>query len=147
MKPLPHQKVFFTRIQYSNPYHLFTNQTYLLEPDAEVLLVCGIANPEPLKKALTTFVSTYELLAYSDHHIFNTDDLKEIKKYFSKIKNEKKIILTTEKDGVRLVKYEKELREMPVYVFPIAHEFLFGQEREFEEAMLQYVESFKRSQD
>jgi tetraacyldisaccharide 4'-kinase len=147
LKPLPHQKVFFTRIQYSNPYHLFTSQTYLLEPDAEVLLVCGIANPEPLKKALTTFVSTYELLAYRDHHIFNTDDLKEIKKFFSRIKNEKKIILTTEKDGVRLAKYEKELREMPVYVFPMAHQFLFGQEREFEEAMLQYVESFKRSQD
>jgi tetraacyldisaccharide 4'-kinase len=72
------------------------------------------------------------------------DDLKEIKKSFSKIKGKKKIIITTEKDGVRLAKYEKELREMPVYVFPIAHEFLFEQERDFEKEVLQYIESFKK---
>jgi len=143
LKPLPNQKVYFTRIQYGNPYQLFTGDPYLLEPDCEVLLVCGIANPAPLKEALTGYVSSYELLAYRDHHIFNLDDLKEIKKSFSKIKNKKKIIVTTEKDGVRLAKYEKELKEMPVYVFPIAHEFLFGEERDFENEVLQYIESFK----
>ena len=143
LKPLPNQKVYFTRIQYGNPYQLFTGDPYLLEPDCEVLLVCGIANPALLKEALTGYVSSYELLAYRDHHIFNLDDLKEIKKSFSKIKNKKKIIVTTEKDGVRLAKYEKELKEMPVYVFPIAHEFLFGEERDFENEVLQYIESFK----
>jgi tetraacyldisaccharide 4'-kinase len=145
LKPLPHQKVYFTKIQYGDPYHLFTGAPYFLEPDCEVLLVCGIANPAPLKEALTSYVSTYELLTYRDHHIFNLDDLKEIKRSFSKIKSKKKIIVTTEKDGVRLAKYEKELREMPVYVFPIAHEFLFGQERDFENEVLQYIESFKKT--
>ena len=144
LKPLSYQKVYFTKIQYSSLYHLFTNEPYFLEPDCEVLLVCGIANPAPLKEALTSYVSTYELLTYRDHHIFNLDDLKEIKKSFSKIKGKKKIIITTEKDGVRLAKYEKELREMPVYVFPIAHEFLFEQERDFEKEVLQYIESFKK---
>ena len=144
LKPLPYQKIYFTRIQYGSLYHLFTREPYFLEPDCEVLLICGIANPAPLKEALTSYVSTYELLTYRDHHIFNLDDLKEIKKSFSKIKGKKKIIVTTEKDGVRLAKYEKELREMPVYVFPIAHEFLFGQERDFEKEVLQYIESFKR---
>lgn len=145
LKPLSSQKVFFTTFQYGSPYHLFTKQPCTLDPQAEVLLVCGIANPEPLKQALTANVSTYELLRYQDHHIFNSDDLKEIKKSFSKMKNEKKIILTTEKDGVRLAKYEKELKEMPVYVFPVAHQFLFEQGIEFENAILQYIESFKKA--
>ena len=144
LQPLPYQKIYFTRIQYNGPYHLFTGAPYVLEPDSEVLLVCGIANPAPLKEALSSYVSSYELLAYRDHHIFNLDDLKEIKATFSKIKNKNKIIITTEKDGVRLAKFEKELKEMPVYVLPIAHEFLFGQEREFENEVLQYIESFKK---
>ena len=144
LQPLPYQKIYFTRIQYNGPYHLFTGAPYVLEPDSEVLLVCGIANPAPLKEALSSYVSSYELLAYRDHHIFNLDDLKEIKATFSKIKNKNKIIITTEKDGVRLAKFQKELKEMPVYVLPIAHEFLFGQEREFENEVLQYIESFKK---
>ena len=144
LQPLPYQKIYFTRIQYNGPYHLFTGAPYVLEPDSEVLLVCGIANPAPLKEALSSYVSSYELLAYRDHHIFNLDDLKEIKATFSKIKNKNKIIITTEKDGVRLAKFEKELKEMPVYVLPIAHEFLFGKEREFENEVLQYIESFKK---
>ena len=145
LKPLPNQKVYFTKIRYADLYHLFTSDSYFLEPDCEVLLVCGIANPAPLKEVLANYVSSYELLTYRDHHIFNLDDLKEIKKSFSKMKSKKKIIVTTEKDGVRLAKYERELREMPVYVFPIAHEFLFGQERDFESEVLQYIESFKRT--
>ena len=144
LQPLPYQKIYFTRIQYNGPYHLFTGAPHVLEPDSEVLLVCGIANPAPLKEALSSYVSSYELLAYRDHHIFNLDDLKEIKATFSKIKNKNKIIITTEKDGVRLAKFQKELKEMPVYVLPIAHEFLFGQEREFENEVLQYIESFKK---
>lgn len=144
LNPLPHQKVYFARIEYGSPYHLFTNEKYFIEPDCDVLLVCGIANPGPLKEALATLVSTYELLMYRDHHIFNSDDLKEIKKCFLKIKNKKKIILTTEKDGVRLAKFEKELEGVPVYVFPMAHQFLFGQEDEFKNGMLEYLYSFKK---
>jgi len=140
--PLPQQKVYFTKIEYSSPYHLFSKQNRFLERDCNVLLVCGIANPEPLKEVLNNYVSSYEMLLFRDHHIFNTDDLKEIKKQFSKIENKNKIILTTEKDGVRLAKFEKELADLPVYVFPIAHKFLFGEETEFEKQVTDFVESF-----
>ena len=140
--PLPHQKVFFTKIEYSSPYHLFSKKEYFLNRDCNVLLVCGIADPAPLKELLTNYVSSYEMLLFRDHHIFDTSDLKEIKKEFSKIENENKIILTTEKDGVRLAKFEKELADLPVYVFPIAHKFLFGQEAEFDKEVTDFVESF-----
>jgi tetraacyldisaccharide 4'-kinase len=140
--PLPHQKVFFTKIEYSSPYHLFSKEEYFLNRDCDVLLVCGIADPEPLKELLANYVSSYEMLLFRDHHIFDTGDLREIKKEFSKIENENKIILTTEKDGVRLAKFEKELVDLPVYVFPIAHKFLFNQEKEFEKEVTDFVESF-----
>ncbi len=142
IKPSPYQKIYFTKIEYGNPYHLFSKQQRSLEPESNVLLVCGIANPDPLKEVLTDHVATYEMLLFRDHHIFNIDDLKEIKKQFEKIENKNKLILTTEKDGVRLSKFEKELAQLPIYVFPMTHQFLFDGEREFENDINAFVESF-----
>jgi len=142
INPLPHQKIYFTKIEYGSPYHLFTKENRFLSPECNVFLVCGIADPEPLKEVLTTYASTYEMLLFRDHHIFNTDDLKEIKKQFSKIENQNKIILTTEKDGVRLAKFEKELEHLPIYVFPMAHKFLFGDEDRFANDVNDFVKSF-----
>ena len=142
LKPLPGQKIFFTKIEYKNLYHLFTKEIYIPDADSEVLLICGIANPDPLKKILTNEVASYELLQYKDHHIFNTNDLKEIKQHFKKIKNDKKIIVTTEKDGVRLSKFEKELETFPVYVLPMEHKFLLDGEFEFEKEILNFVKAF-----
>ena len=91
----------------------------------EVLLVTGIANPGPLKKFLEERFNGYDELAYSDHHIFTIDDLKNILKKFNQIQATDKIILTTEKDAVRLQKFSHELKELPLYVMPIQPVFLF----------------------
>ncbi len=128
IKPLSHQKVFFTKIEYGSPYHLFNKQEKFLSPDTNILLVCGIANPKPIKEILNTYAATYDMMRFRDHHIFNIDDLKEIKKQYEKLDSENKIILTTEKDGVRLAKFENELKELPIYVFPIKHKILFGED-------------------
>lgn len=143
LNPLPNQKVYFTKIEYSTSYHLFNKEKYFLNPEYNMLLICGIANPAPLKEFLETHVATYELLKYKDHHIFNTDDLNEIKDHFSRIESENKIIITTEKDGVRLAKFEKELEKLPIYVLPMMHKFMFGQEAEFEKDVLEFVSSYE----
>ena len=142
LNPLPHQKTYFTKIEYGSPYHLFSKEERILEQGCDVLLVCGIANPDPLKEVLNTYVSSYEILSFRDHHIFNTDDLKEIIKQFSAIENKNKIILTTEKDGVRLAKFQKELEHLPIYVFPMAHKFLFNEQTNFENEVTTFIESF-----
>ncbi len=147
LNPLPHQKIFFTKIEYGKPYHLFTKENYFHKQDCNVLLICGIANPKPFEKAVSGFFSSYELMLYKDHHIFNSTDLKEIKKKFTDIKNEKKIILTTEKDGVRFSKFEKELENFPVYVLPMSHQFLFNQGSDFEKEVIEFVNSLKREPD
>jgi tetraacyldisaccharide 4'-kinase len=142
LNPLGHQKIFFTKIEYASPYHLFTKETRFLEPDCNILLVCGIANPKPLKEILTTYSATYEMVLFNDHHIFGIDDLQEIKDQFSKIGSPNKMILTTEKDGVRLAKYENELKDIPIYVIPMRHKFLFGEEEQFDGQVISFVESY-----
>ncbi|WP_431216802.1 tetraacyldisaccharide 4'-kinase [Puia sp. P3] len=92
----------------------------------EVLLVTGIANPAPLKRWLNERARAYYELAYSDHHIFTIDDLNTMVRRFDGIASENKIILTTEKDAVRLIKFRQELEGWPFYVLPITPGFYSG---------------------
>ncbi len=139
LKPLAQQKIYFTTIVYAPPYHLFEKYPAILNHDTDVLLLCGIANPRPLKEFLATHVHTYDMLHYADHHIFRSDDLNEIKKHFEKIQSPGKIILTTEKDAVRLEKFRSELQGFPIYVMPIRHRFLFEEGKDFDEKVLSFV--------
>src|SRR5271169_1603959 len=123
INPLPRQQIFFSTIQYGNPYHLITKGETIITNKIEVLLVTGIANPRPLKKYLQDHSKTYYQLSYNDHHIFTIDDLNEIIKRFNNIADGNKIILTTEKDAVRLAKFAHELDNLPFYVMPIKPQF------------------------
>ena len=143
LNPEVTQSIFFTKISYDSPYHLFEKTPHFLEPGMHVLLVCGIANPRHLQDALTTYTASYEILSFDDHHIFSLDDLDVIKKQFHNMHVEKKIILTTEKDGVRLAKYEKEFSGLPIYVLPMRHAFLFEDDQKFEEMIESFVKSYR----
>ncbi|HTI08062.1 MAG TPA: tetraacyldisaccharide 4'-kinase [Puia sp.] len=163
--PLPHQQVFFSSIQYGQPYHITRGKTPDsdgqdrggFEPNAsgfhvketvdindqmEVLLVTGIANPAPLKKWLNERSGAYYELAYSDHHIFSIDDLHNITRRFNGIAAPGKIILTTEKDAVRLVKFRQELEDLPFYVLPIEPRFLFGDQPRFTDIIVKFITEF-----
>jgi tetraacyldisaccharide 4'-kinase len=142
--PKSHQQVYFTEIVYNRPYHLFTLQPGTIQPTTDVLLLSGIANPKPLKEFLTSQVHSYDMLRFADHHIFSSDDLQDIIKHFEKIQSADKMILTTEKDGVRLEKFSNELSHFPIFVLPIKHRFLFNDEARFEQDITKFVQSFRR---
>jgi len=142
INPLEKQQVFFTEIIYSKPYHLFTKALSNITAATDILLICGIANPKPLKDFLTANVNTYDMLRYPDHHIFHTNDLAEIKKQFEKIASQDKVILTTEKDAVRLQKFEEELKDFPIYVIPIEHHFLFDEGNVFDQQVIDFIQKF-----
>jgi tetraacyldisaccharide 4'-kinase len=146
LNPEPTQHLFFTSIAYDTPYHIYnpTDQWILTMRD-EVLLVCGIANPLPLKNYLHENTHTYYQLSYSDHHIFSIEDLNEIKEKFNQINSKSKLILTTEKDAVRLVKYTEELHDIPLYVLPIKPHFLFGEQAKFDELVINNVAQFYKN--
>jgi tetraacyldisaccharide 4'-kinase len=141
--PLARQHIFFTANKYGDPYHIIKKeQKVKLLPGTEVLLVTGIANPQPLKDLLLEHAETYYMLHYPDHHIFTIDDWKDIKKRFDKIEAGNKIILTTEKDAVRLAKFGEQLTGVPVYVIPLQHHFLFNEEEKFLSLVKSYINDF-----
>lgn len=143
INPVDGQEIFFTAIKYASPYHLVSKQDIQLGSSTEVLLVTGIANPRPLKKMLEEHSNSYQMLQYPDHHIFSIDDLNEIRNKFHTIKTKDKIILTTEKDAVRLEKFISEMGELPLYVIPIRHRFLFGEGERFNQLLEDFIINFK----
>lgn len=142
--PEPDQDIFFTTIVYGEPVHLFKQERITISEKMDVLLLCGIANPRPLKEYLNTRVHAYDMLRFPDHHIFNSDDLAEIKRHYEKIGSKNKLILTTEKDAVRLQKFEEQLKDLPIYAIPIEHKFLFDAEDDFREELVGFISKFEK---
>ncbi len=146
IRPYPHQKIFFTCIEYGVPYHLTSKQERSITKADEILLVCGIANPQPLKEYIFDNAETYYQQDYSDHHIFSIDDLKEIKKKYERIDASSKFIITTEKDAMRFIKFNEQIADLPLYVLPIRHRFLFNEGSLFDEMIISFIRNFKSTQ-
>lgn len=104
-----YKEIFFTTISYADK--LSGNKEISIDEltEHEVLLVTGIANPKPLTAFLTEKDIAFQHLKFPDHHYFSLTDIQTIQQKFEAINFSKKIILTTEKDYVRL---EKKLKEI-----------------------------------
>lgn len=142
IKPVKGQHIFFTTTEYGLVYHINDKIPCHLDEQTEILLVTGIANPRPLKKMAEEHSKSYQMIQYPDHHIFTIDDLNEIKKKFDSIEASNKMILTTEKDAVRLVKFQNDITDLPLYVIPVRHRFLFGEGQQFDELVINFIKNF-----
>jgi len=145
LKPLAHQHLFFSTIRYSKPYHIIHKTNYSITGNVDILLVTGIANPRPLHEFLDEHAKAYHQLSYKDHQIFTIDDLKDMIKAFEAIPSGMKIILTTEKDAVRLAKFESIIRDLPFYVIPIELGFLFNDAGRFNNVIQNFIQHFSKT--
>ena len=114
IKPSSKQKVFFSSIVYGELIGFNTSSTPEIE---NVVLVTGIANATPLKKHLEAQYNV-EHIAFPDHHNFSSADLHRIHQIFDTFAKEKKVIITTSKDRMRLLGVEfSELLEKHPWFF------------------------------
>lgn len=137
LKPLTHQSVFFSKIQYGVLKSIWGQQSIQVSDNASLLLVTGIANPSPLSDFLTKKYSLERHLNYPDHHTFTDKNIQDIVRAFEEISAEKKVIITTEKDAMRLRSHEK-LKELPLYYLEIEIDFISDKER-FNNLIINYV--------
>lgn len=90
--------VFFSRIIYKDflPFQPIAKSSY-----SKILLVTGIGNPKPLFQNLNL---KYDIthLKFDDHYEYTDQDITEIHKKFDSFVDTETIILTTEKDYMRL---------------------------------------------
>lgn len=109
-------------------------------PDFSILLVTGIANPDPLHSYLAARAGEIFHLRYPDHHAYTAADMEKIKRQFVEIGNARKRIITTEKDLQRLLTPERAavLRGLPVYVLPMHLTLGVEDEEMLQQTVLQY---------
>ncbi|WP_222166835.1 tetraacyldisaccharide 4'-kinase [Edaphocola aurantiacus] len=140
INPLPHQKVFFTHIRYGTCFDFFTGNPVSLQKEQHIILVSGIARPEPMLHHLREQVADVHLLRYPDHHYFTTANLEEIKQTCKNWEAKQPVIITTEKDATRLALHRDTLQAwgVPVWVLPIEIDFIEGKEQ-FDQIVLEYI--------
>ncbi len=100
-KPLAHQSLYFSRINYGEVLPLQGAASINLS-GRKIILVTGIAKTAPLEKYIAEQAEIIHHFNYNDHHKFRASELTEIHNLFDKFANEKPLILTTEKDAMRL---------------------------------------------
>lgn len=86
------------------------NMERLKKESYSFLLLAGLAHPEDLIQYLEKYTSDLRTMIYPDHHDFSRKDILEITENFNKIQNKNKLIITSEKDAVRLM-HNPHIRE------------------------------------
>ncbi|MBU8892321.1 MAG: tetraacyldisaccharide 4'-kinase [Bacteroidales bacterium] len=151
LNPYPFQYVFFTTFDYGKFTTVFLsneNQNSNNDfKDFDILLVTGIANPKPLYEYIVENISKkIHVLEYSDHYSFKEPDFKKIEQNFNSINSQKKIIVTTEKDAMRLQKFSNianNLKDSFFYI-PVQVKFLNNRTDNFNQQVIEYVRKNKK---
>lgn len=128
LKPRSGQKVFFSYLKYGQAYFLFNPRQKLVDkPGGEVILLTGIANPQPLIDHLNDRVDRLHSLEFPDHHDYSAYDLGQLKKTYDQLEMKVRFVVTTEKDAVRLEPHARFLNDNKIYVFVQPVEVAFHQ--------------------
>lgn len=146
IKPFPHQRIYFSYYGYQSPYFIYNPKYRVkLEEDVDVLLICAIARTDYLVSHLDKHVNSISILEYEDHHFFTETDVRRLQGSFEKMESEKKLILTTEKDAMRLDLHRKFLVEqkLPIFALPVEVQFHFDEGEKFDQDIKDYLLNFK----
>lgn len=131
LKPRAHQKVYFSHIVYGEflPFHSEKinpfSKAYYFERHYSIVLLTGIANTQPLEYYLKEHTNNIIPVQFPDHHAFTRNDIEHVIKIFDNIASANKIIVTTEKDAMRLkcTELSSILEHLPLFYMPIEIEF------------------------
>ncbi len=138
------QNIYFASLAYGKPIACNAKaENTDLQLNSKITALCGIAQPEYFITHLGENYDIAQKLIFSDHHDFNENDIEKMKK----ASKEGKIIVTTEKDAMRLTNnhYFSTLKEIPVYYIPIEVRFSDEEASQLRKEIFDYVADDKRS--
>ena len=145
ISPLPYQQLFFAAIAYQPLQDLEGRPVNrVIDKDATVFLLTGIANAKPLTDYLSGFTPFIIHHNYPDHHQFTLKNITKLAAEYLACPSQNKIVITTEKDAQRLEEPRlksglPQLADVPIFVLPIRVEFLNGTGHRFDQLITDYV--------
>jgi tetraacyldisaccharide 4'-kinase len=110
--------------------------------DFGVLALSAIANPKSLELYLKRYAKELDCIRFSDHHFFSSKDYTKINKQLSEILSPQKVIVTSEKDAVKL--NVEKFGQTPVFSLPIEIKFHKNETEDFTKEIENYVRSYSR---
>lgn len=142
LKPLPHQKVFYSYIDYQE-FKPFSKTSYEfdIKEAKTALLFCGIANTYSLEDHLKRKYNTVAKVQFNDHHDFTEKDIDMVIERYNALIGKHKIIVTTEKDAMRLINssFVNKFDDIPVFTIPIKVKFHNEESNNFDDEIIKYV--------
>lgn len=148
IKPLAHQQVFFSYLKYGDLYSV-KDVKYKMVTEKElfnhhVMVITGIANPSPMITYLKEYAEDVCHFPFEDHHEFIPKELEDIQRYYDQLARPHKIIVTTEKDYMRLKNASlwSVVSQMNMFVLPVEVSFK-DKEEEFNQLILKYARTNK----
>ena len=141
------QHLYFSKIKYYPLKALFPSLALCpcslndIKEHDELLLITGIAEPQPLIDKLKSYTLHIRLCIFPDHHYFTSDDIQSIDVEFQNMTSTSKRIITTEKDAMRLKSVESlpEKWKPLLFYLPMSIEFLFDQGETFDARILTHI--------
>lgn len=148
LNPLSHQKVCFAYIKYASPVNLFDNETIekvSLENLYSIFMITGIANPGPFEEYLKRNCTDLDKMEFPDHHNFSEKDFQAIREKFLSLPSKRKMIVTTEKDAMRMQSEiaKKYLGDLRICYVPIEFDFHTPDKQVFDSAVKSFIEAFR----
>ncbi|MCQ2251878.1 MAG: tetraacyldisaccharide 4'-kinase [Bacteroidales bacterium] len=140
---LPSQSIYFTNFKYLPLRPVFEGlaDNMTVGPDTNILLLTGIANTDVLEEHIRKNLSEkITHIKFNDHHNFSKKDILKITEAFVDIDSDNKIIVTTEKDAMRLMEldFHEEIRKR-MFLLPIEVNFVFDDSDNLKTQLLKYV--------
>jgi tetraacyldisaccharide 4'-kinase len=149
----PYQNLYFTSFRYKSPVPVFANIPEIMPDEilsgegCGLVLITGIANPQPLKEYLEKSYNEIIHLSFPDHHNFSEKDLRTITEAYNNLQAETRYLFTTEKDAVRLREFTniaEPIRSAFFYI-PVGIFFLNEDREEFDNLIINYVRKNHRN--
>ena len=148
LKPLAHQQLFFTWLKYGE-LKGFQNPTDTIDTLNDlfryrIVAFTGIGNPQPMITYLKEYASDVKHIQFPDHHRFTIQDIADVRAQLDAIEGGNKIVVTTEKDAMRLrgTDLQDIANTLPLYVLPIEVDFK-DKTQEFNDTIINYVRTNK----
>jgi len=148
LHPFSYQKLYFSYLKYNNLISFFSDDELKLKKKySAIIMFSGVANSYPMKDHLRYYCRELISLDFPDHHEYHRKDLELIARTYDDQFTRNKIIVTTEKDAMRLINspYLRFLKKLPLYYLPIEVKLHGQDEVSFNKQIMEYVKENSRN--
>lgn len=135
---------YSSQLQYENPKSCFDDTK--ADNVKSWLVVTGIAQPEYLVRHLENKGNQVKLCQFPDHHQYSEKDIQKVQKIFDNLASDKKGIITTVKDWVKIAPFVENTSTKKFWFLQDLSVTINAAE-EFDHRIIRYVSENQRDND